>query len=48
MIAFLGMNGYRLTMGNDEAYDFIIAIASGELDEVAAIAERLADIVSAD
>ncbi len=38
LIAFLGINGRRLTWTNDEAYDIIIAIASGELDDVAAIA----------
>jgi death-on-curing protein len=42
LIAFYGLNGRRLTLSNDEAHDLIIAIASGELDEVPAIAERLA------
>lgn len=41
-IAFLGVNGRRLTFTNDEAYALIMAAASGELDDVAAIAERLA------
>ena len=41
-IAFLGVNGFRLTLTNDEAYDLVMAVATGELDEVAAIAERLA------
>ena len=40
-IAFLGVNGVRLTLTNDEAYDLIVEIASGQLDEVAQIAERL-------
>jgi death-on-curing protein len=40
-IAFLGVNGRRLTMTNDEAYDFIIEISTGQLDDVRAIAERL-------
>lgn len=40
-IAFLGLNGYRLTFGNDEAYDLTMAIATGELDNVADIAGRL-------
>jgi death-on-curing protein len=39
-IAFLGMNGLRLTLSNDDAYDLIAAIAAGELDDVPAIAER--------
>jgi len=41
-IAFLGMNGWRLTLTNDEAYDLVMAVATGELDEVGAIATRLA------
>ena len=40
-IAFLGMNGTRLTFTNDEAYDFIIAVATGSLDDVSAIAAKL-------
>ena len=42
IIAFYGMNGVRLTFTNDEAYDLIIAVAAGELDDVTAIAEHLA------
>jgi death-on-curing protein len=41
LIAFLGVNGWKLTLSNDEAYDFIIAIATGELDDVEAIAARI-------
>ncbi|MDP9824237.1 type II toxin-antitoxin system death-on-curing family toxin [Nocardioides massiliensis] len=41
-IAFYGINGYRLTLTNDEAYDLVIGVASGELDEVAVISARLA------
>jgi death-on-curing protein len=40
-IAFLGMNGTRLTFTNDEAYDFIISVATGSLDDVSAIAGKL-------
>ena len=40
-IAFLGLNGRRLTLTNDEAYDLVISVASGELDDVAAIAQVL-------
>ena len=40
-IAFLGVNGVRLTMSEDEAYEFIIAIAAGELDDVQDIATVL-------
>ena len=37
-IAFLGINGLRLTMSNDEAYDLIISLATGQLDDVRDIA----------
>jgi death-on-curing protein len=40
-IAFLGVNGRRLTMTNDEAYEFIIEISTGQLDDVPTITERL-------
>ena len=33
-IAFLGVNGRRLTLSNDQAYELIIEVATGELDEV--------------
>lgn len=41
LIAFLGVNGRRLTLTNDEAYDLIIAIASGDFNEIPDIAERI-------
>lgn len=40
-IAFYGQNGMQLTMTNDEAYDLVIAVASGELDDVGSIAQIL-------
>ena len=40
-LAFLGVNGQRLLLTNDEAYDLVIAVATGELDDVAKIAEVL-------
>jgi death on curing protein len=40
-IAFYGVNGLRLTMSNDEAYDLVMAVAAGRLDDVEPIAERL-------
>ncbi|MGA7689095.1 MAG: type II toxin-antitoxin system death-on-curing family toxin [Jiangellales bacterium] len=40
-IALLGINGWRLTLTNDEAYDFVIAVASGELDDLPTIANSL-------
>jgi death-on-curing protein len=41
VIAFYGVNGLRLTFTNDEAYDLIMGVAEGELDEVSFIAQRL-------
>jgi len=43
LMAFLGVNGRRLTMTNDEAYHFIYGIASGALDDVHEISKVLAD-----
>lgn len=40
-IAFYGVNGFRLTLTNDEAYDLVISVADGRLDDVYAIASRL-------
>jgi death on curing protein len=41
VLAFYGVNGLRLTLANDEAYRLVISVATGELDEVAAIAAVL-------
>lgn len=41
-IAFLGINGRALTFTNENAYDFVIAVATGELQDVSAIATVLA------
>jgi death-on-curing protein len=40
-IAFYGLNGWRLTMANDEAYELVMAVAAGELDDVEQIASHL-------
>jgi death on curing protein len=40
-IVFLGVNGHRLTLSNDEAYELTMAVASGRLDDVGVIAQRL-------
>ena len=40
-IAFYGLNGMQLTSSNDEAYDLVMAVAAGALDDVEPIAERL-------
>ena len=41
LIAFYGMNGFRLTLTNDEAYDLIVAVASGALNDVDTLAKTL-------
>ena len=40
-IAFLGLNGRRLTLSNDDAYLLVMDVASGRLDDVSSIAERV-------
>lgn len=40
-IAFFGMNGQRLALTNDEAYDLVMQVAKSELDEVDGIAAML-------
>jgi death on curing protein len=42
-IAFLGLNGRRLTLSNDEAYDLVMAVAAGDRQDVADLAGRLRD-----
>lgn len=42
-LAFLGVNGLRLQMTNDVAYDFVIAVAVGQLVEIADIARVLVE-----
>ena len=44
LLSFLGVNGLRSTMSNDEAYTLILAIASGELDDVPSIAAKLSEV----
>jgi death on curing protein len=41
VIAFYGLNGHRLTLTNDEAYDLVIKVAAGELNHVEEIAAFL-------
>lgn len=41
LIVLLGVNGRRLRWTNDEAYEFIIEIAEGRLDDVQVIAELI-------
>lgn len=42
VLAFLGLNGWRLTLTNDEAYDLVMAVAEGRVDDVPSISARLA------
>ena len=41
VIAFCGLNGRRLTLTNDEAYDLVMSVAAGYLNNVDAIAAVL-------
>ena len=43
VIAFYRLNGRRLTLTNDQAYDLVMKAAAGELDQV----EEIAAIVQA-
>ena len=47
VIVFLGVNGARLVATNDEAYDLGTDVASGDLDDVATIADRLRPLTTA-
>lgn len=38
---FLGINGHRVSAGNDEVVEFVVAVAAGQLDDVVPIAARL-------
>lgn len=40
-IAFLGLNGWRFTFSNDDAYDLVMAVAAGGLNDAASIADRV-------
>ncbi len=40
-IAFYGCNGIRLTLTNDEAYELVMNVATGVLDDVRMIAAEL-------
>jgi len=41
VIAFYGVNGRRLSLTNDEAYELVMAVADGRLDDVDTIGARL-------
>jgi death-on-curing protein len=41
VLAFYGLNGVRMTLTNDEAYELVVAVAAGSVRDVEVIAERL-------
>lgn len=41
VIAFLGLNGQRLVVTNDQAYELLMAVAAGQLDDLNVIADHL-------
>lgn len=41
-VAFYGMNGVRLELGSEQAYELVMSVARGELDDVSTIAGALA------
>lgn len=41
VIAFLGLNGRRLTLSNDDAYKLVMRVAAGELDSIEEISVLL-------
>lgn len=47
MIAFLGVNGRKLTCSNDQAYKLVMSVAAGEIDDVAVITKHLRDATDA-
>jgi death-on-curing protein len=47
VIAFYGLNGRRLTLTNDEAYNLLMNVAAGQLDAADAIATVLREHTTA-
>ncbi|RFU21143.1 type II toxin-antitoxin system death-on-curing family toxin [Geodermatophilus marinus] len=41
IVAFYGVDGVRLALTNDQAYNLVMAVAVGDLDDVESIAGRL-------
>jgi death-on-curing protein len=44
-IAFYGLNGQQFRLTNDEAYDLVMAVAAGQLDDIPGLAARLSATV---
>lgn len=47
LIAFLGVNGYRLQLTNDEAHDLIVSIAAGKVADVAELSAVIESSITA-
>lgn len=45
-LLFLGLNGWRMTATQDERFDLVLAIATEELADVGAIAQRLQELTT--
>ena len=41
VIVFLGVNGVRLAATNNDAHELVMSVATGDLDDVTSIADRL-------
>jgi death-on-curing protein len=46
VIAFFGMNGLRLSLSNEEAYELVMSVADGRLDDAGEIGIALRDSTS--
>jgi death-on-curing protein len=46
LVVFLGVNGVRLRATNDDAHDLVMSVATGALDDVTRIADRLRSLTS--
>ena len=47
VLTFYGVNGWRATLTNDQAYDLVIAVMTGALQDVHLIAQELTPFVVA-
>lgn len=45
-LAFYGVNGLRLTLSNDEAYELVVGVAAGRPDDVPTIAAVLEQVAT--
>lgn len=44
VVAFLGLNGRRLTLSNDVAYDLVMRVSAGEAEDIDVISSRLTTV----